>query len=98
MVELYCSVCSCITSHEFTQRIPTYEEEKQRTEELYDRMESGEYGLFDVITAKVLRHGFVADIQHKVDRAFRDLGLDPGQDIEGKDMYQCSQCSHVCFI
>ena len=95
---LYCEICKSETEHEFRYKIRTYEEEKKWTNDLYDRMESGEFGPFDIITAKVMRHKFVADIQDKVDQAFREFGLDPGQDIEGKDFYQCSICGMSKFV
>lgn len=98
MTNLYCEYCGRETPHKFVQHIRTHEEEQKWTNDLYGRMERGEFGLFDVITAKVMRHKFVADIQQKVDNAFRSFGLDPGQDIEGKDMYTCTACSRVRFV
>jgi hypothetical protein len=87
-----------MTPHRFRQRIATYDEAKQQEKELYDRMESGEFGLFDVITAKILRHEFVADIRDKVDSAWREFGLDESAQIEGKDWYECEKCGVGCFI
>ncbi|MEZ5815365.1 MAG: hypothetical protein R3E13_11710 [Alphaproteobacteria bacterium] len=98
MENIYCPYCGCATPQEFRQYVPTYEEARQREAELYQRMESGQYGLGDMLVAKVMRAPLVRQQREKIDGFFRDWGLDPGQDIEGKAMYCCTACDRINFV
>ena len=60
-------------------------------------METGEFGLFDVVTAKLLTLKFVSDIEETVDKFWRAFGLDESIGSGGKDCYRCMACGHYYF-